>query len=51
MSFNAEPSKQAQEVIFTRKLQKKGYPHYALMTVPWKKPVSKSFLEYFWVLG
>ena len=29
MSFNPEPSKQAQEVIFTRKLQKKDYqpPH------------------------
>ena len=26
MSFNPEPSKQAQEVIFTRKLQKKDYP-------------------------
>ena len=26
MSFNPEPSKQAQEVTFTRKLQKKGYP-------------------------
>ena len=25
-SFNPEPSKQAQEVIFTRKLQKKDYP-------------------------
>ena len=26
MSFNPDPSKQAQEVIFTRKLQKKDYP-------------------------
>ena len=26
MGFNPEPSKQAQEVIFTRKLQKKDYP-------------------------
>ena len=26
MSFNPELSKQAQEVIFTRKLQKKDYP-------------------------
>ena len=26
MSFNPEPSKQAQEVMFTRKLQKKDYP-------------------------
>ena len=26
MSFNPEPLKQAQEVIFTRKLQKKDYP-------------------------
>ena len=26
MSFNPEPAKQAQEVIFTRKLQKKDYP-------------------------
>ena len=26
MSFNPEPSKQAQEVILTRKLQKKDYP-------------------------
>ena len=34
MSFNPEPSKQAQEVIFTHKLQKKDYPHYILMTVP-----------------
>ena len=51
MSFNPEPSKQAQEVIFTRKLQKKDYPHYILMTVPWKKPLSKSTLEYFWILG
>ena len=34
MSFNPEPSKQAQEVIFTRKLQKKNPPHYILMTVP-----------------
>ena len=34
MSFNTEPSKQAQEVIFTRKLQKKDYLHYILMTVP-----------------
>ena len=34
MSFNSEHSKQAQEVIFTRKLQKKDYPHYILMAVP-----------------
>ena len=38
MSFNAETSKQAQDVIFTRKFQKKDYlpplPHYILMTVP-----------------
>ena len=34
MSFNPEPSKQAQEVIFTHKLQKKDYSHYILMTVP-----------------
>ena len=34
MSFNPEPSKQAQEVIFTHKLQKKDYPHYILMAVP-----------------
>ena len=34
VSFNSEPSKEAQEVIFTRKLQKKDYPHYILMTVP-----------------
>ena len=34
MKFNPELSKQAQEVIFTRKLQKKVYPHYILMTVP-----------------
>ena len=34
MSFNPEPSKQAQEVIFTCKLQKKDYPRYILMTVP-----------------
>ena len=34
MSFNPEHSKQAQEVIFTRKLQKKDYPHYILMAVP-----------------
>ena len=34
MSFNPEPSKQAQGVISTRKLQKKYYPHYILMTVP-----------------
>ena len=33
MSFNPEPSKQAQEVIFTRKLQKKDYCHYILMAV------------------
>ena len=26
ISFNPEPSKQAQEVIFTHKLQKKNYP-------------------------
>ena len=26
MSFNPEPSKQAKEVIFMRKLQKKDYP-------------------------
>ena len=26
MSFNPEPSKQAQKIIFTCKLQKKGYP-------------------------
>ena len=26
MSFNPEPSKQAQEIIFTQKLQKKDYP-------------------------
>ena len=26
MSFNPEPSKPAEEVIFTRKLQKKNYP-------------------------
>ena len=51
MSFNPEPSKQAQEVIFTHKLQKKDYPHYILMTVPWKKPVRKSILECFWILG
>ena len=58
MSFNPEPSKQAQEVIFTRKLQKKDYPppplpspNYTLMTVPWKKPVHKSILKCFWILG
>ena len=51
MSFNPEPSKQAQEVIFTRKLQKTDYPHYILMAGPWKKPVSKSILERFWILG
>ena len=51
MSFNPEPSKQAQEVIFTRKLQKKDYPHYILMTVPRKKSVRKSILECFWILG
>ena len=34
MSFNPEPSKQAQEVIFTRKLQKTDYPHYILMAGP-----------------
>ena len=34
MSFNPEPSKQAQEVIFTRKLQKTDYPLYILMTGP-----------------
>ena len=34
MSFNFEPLKQAQEVIFTGKFQKKYYPHYILMTVP-----------------
>ena len=40
MSFNPESSKQAQKVIFTRKLQKKitlpppYLPHYILMTVP-----------------
>ena len=28
MSFNPEPSKQAHEVIFTRKLQKKDYPPF-----------------------
>ena len=49
--FNPEPSKQAQEVIFTRKLQKKDYPHYILMTVPRKKSVRKSILECFWILG
>ena len=53
--FNAETSKQAQDVIFTRKFQKKDYlppfPHYILMTVPWKKPASKSILEFFWILG
>ena len=49
MSFNLDPSKQAQEVIFTRKLQKKDYP--SLMTVPCKKPVRKSNLECFWILG
>ena len=27
MSFNLEPSKQAQEVKFTRKLRKKDYPY------------------------
>ena len=53
MSFNIEPSKKAQEFTFTRKLQKKYYPppHYILMTVPWKKPVRKSILECFWILG
>ena len=38
MSFNAEPSKQTQDVIFTRKFQKKDYlpplPNYILMAVP-----------------
>ena len=34
MSFNPEPSKQAQEAIFTCKLQKKDYLRYILMTVP-----------------
>ena len=34
ISFNPEPSKQSQEVIFMGKLQKKDYPHYILMTVP-----------------
>ena len=33
MSFNPEPSKQTQEVILTRKLQKKDYCHYILMAV------------------
>ena len=47
MSFNPEPSKQAQEVKFTRKIQKKDYPLCILMTVPWKKPVHKSILECF----
>ena len=37
MSFNPKPSKLIQQVIFTSKLQKINYPHYILMTVPWKK--------------
>ena len=32
--FNPEPSKQAQESIFTGKLLKEDYPHYTLMAVP-----------------
>ena len=34
MTFNPEVSKQAQEVIFTSKLQKKITPHYILIAVP-----------------
>ena len=36
MSFNPEPSKHAQEVIFTQSFRKAITPHYILMTVPWK---------------
>ena len=45
MSFNPEPSKKAQEFIFTRKLQKKVY-HYILITV-----LSKGILECFCFFG
>ena len=51
MSLNPEPSKQAQEVILTRKPQKSYYPYYILMTFSSKKLASKSILERFWILG
>ena len=51
MSLNPEPSKQAQEVILTRKLQKSYYPYYILMTFLSKKLASKSISERFWILG
>ena len=35
MSFKPEPYKQAQEV-YLRASFRKNYPHYTLMTVPWK---------------
>ena len=49
MSFNPKPSKQTQQVMFTPNLQKIGYAHYILMTVPRKKRVSKSIWECFWI--
>ena len=51
MSFNPEPWKQAQEVTFTRKLQKKDYPLLYFNYSSLKKTFMQCILECFWILG
>ena len=49
MSFNPEPSKQAQEVIFTRKLQKKDYTPLYINDSSVKETCKQKHL--FWIIG
>ena len=45
MSFNPDPSKQAQEVIFSRKIQKTGHPSIRFNNKSLKQVPSRKHLE------